>query len=178
MKKIIVGLFALSALTFASCSNGDYQADPASPANGAVNPKTPLGDDEFTWNGSEPISMKINGTPWTADQASFYLDTSGSNVITGTKDGKAGVIAMYLRDVWKGNSYPMEWKNYSRRAAWGDSVGNNEWVIYTSDRSNSGGIRIIRNDSAVIEGKFYFKGVSINEEVVNISEGYFKINKW
>jgi hypothetical protein len=178
MKKTLLGLLACSILMFASCANGDYLAAPDSPANGAVNPKTPLETDEFGWSGGgEPVSMKVNGSNWKADDATFVLDTTGANVITAFKGTGGQVLRLYLRDVWKNNVYPMEWQTYSRTATWGDTV-NKQWVIYTSDRSNSGGVKILQNDSAVIEGKFYFKGVSINEEVVNISDGYFKVRKF
>ncbi|GAA4467366.1 hypothetical protein GCM10023093_23140 [Nemorincola caseinilytica] len=160
----------------ASCSNGDYQTDPKSPANGAVNPVTPLDGSEFNWSGSEPLSMDINGSKWVADDVYFYLDTSGSNVLIASKVNSSVRLMLYLRDVWAGNVYSMEWQNYGRRAEFSDSTYIGE--IFTSDRSNSGGLRISRNDTAVIEGKFYFKGISQNSKVVNIRNGYFKINKW
>jgi hypothetical protein len=177
MKKLLYGILICSVVGgMMACSNGDYQADPQSPVNGVVNPATPLSGDEFSWSGSEPLSMDVNGKKWVADFATFVLDTSGSNVITAYKTGSPAMIHMVLRDVWKDNVYAMEWQNYSRRSEWYDSVQGN-WVKYTSDRSNSGGVKILRNDTAVIEGKFYFKGVSIDNKTVNISNGYFKVVK-
>ncbi len=178
MKKIIYGLLITSISAFVmSCSNGDYQADPDSPANEAVNPITPLGDDEFTWGGEKPMSYKVNGNFHKADYAGFALDTSGTNVIIGVMDNAPARMQFYLRDVWKGNLYSMEWQNYTRMATYTDSLYG-KYLQFSSDRSNSGGIKILRNDTAVIEAKFYFKGVTANGEVVNISDGYFYIEKY
>lgn len=177
MKKLLYGTLVCAILgSLASCSNGDYKASPTSPANGAVNPITPLGGDQFTWSGNEPLSMDINGVHWVADDVYFYLDTSGSNVLLASKAGSSVDLRLYLRDVWAGNTYSMEWKEYSRRAQYMDSAHVGE--VFSSDRSNSGGLKITVNDTIAIEGRFYFKGVSQNGQVVNISNGYFKLNKW
>ncbi len=178
MKKIFY-TFLVGAITLslASCSNGDYQADPASNANGAVNPVTPLADDEFNWKGEDPVSCDVNGTHWKADYASFVLDTSGANLIQAGKNGVIGRLSFYLKDVWKGNTYPMEWKDYNRYAAYYDSV-DKTFTGFFSYLSNSGGLKIIQNDSAVIKGYFYFKGISPEGKIINVSNGWFNINKW
>lgn len=177
MQKIAHALLVcFVVLGLASCSNGDYQADPASNGNGAVNPVTPLASSEFTWSGTEPMSCDINGKRWVADSVSFYLDDSGANLLYGFQFGKTPRFGFYLKDVWSGNDYPMEWKNYNRYAVYTDSLGYIDGTFY-SYLSNSGGLKIVQNDSAVIKGLFYFKGISPNGKIVNISNGYFKIDK-
>lgn len=177
MKKILHALLLSSIVCgIISCSNGDYNADPSSNANAAVNPITPLTDQEFTWSGEEPMSADINGSHWTADHAYFSLDTSGANVIIGIKDNSPIQLRFYLQDVWKGNVYDMEWHNYKRYAIYTDSTS----VLfgpYYSYLSNSGGLQILQNDTAVIKGMFYFKGVTANGKTVTVNKGFFKIDK-
>jgi hypothetical protein len=160
-----------------SCSNGDYEASPDSNANGAVNPVTPLTQSEFTWSGTDPMSADINGSRWVADSVSFNLDTSGGNIIVGAKYNSTPFLRFYLKDVWTNNLYDMEWENYNRFAQYIDSIGYIDGT-YSSYLSNSGGITILQNDTAVIKGLFYFKGISPNGKIVNISNGYFKIDKY
>jgi len=177
MKKVIYAtLFCALSLGVVSCSNGDYQADPASNANGAVNPQTPLTSEEFTWGGEEIMAADINGSRWVADSVYFALDTSGGNVIIGTKFNSASTLRFYLKDVWAGNLYSMEWEDYNRSCTYADSVGI-EYKMYYSYLSNSGGIKINANDTDVIKSQFYFKGVSADGKVANISNGYFNIVK-
>ena len=177
MKKVIYAtLLCALSLGVVSCSNGDYQADPASNANGAVNPLTPLTEEEFTWGGDEIMVADINGNRWEADSVYFALDTSGGNVLIGTKKNSTASLRFYLKDVWTGNLYSMEWEDYNRNCMLGDSVGG-FYKTYYSFLSNSGGIKITRNDSAAIKGLFYFKGVSADGKVANISKGYFNIDK-
>ncbi len=178
MKKLFYGLlFCTAVYGLSSCSNGDYQASPSSNANAAVNPITPLTEDEFSWSGDEPLSADINGSRWVADYASFALDSSGGNVIIGYKEGSRYIMRFYLKDVWTNNLYSMEWKDYNRFAYVTDSETLFTDGAYFSYLSNSGGVSIIQNDSAVIKGKFYFKGVSANGNVMTINNGYFKIDK-
>lgn len=177
MKKVFYSLLcAGSLLGFAACSNGDYNANPDSVENGAVNPITPLTSDEYNWGGTDPMSAEINGAGWVADNASFTLDGSGSNVLVGTKDGSAKVMRLSLKDVWSGNLYDMGWKNTDRYGLLTDTV-NNVFTPYYSYLGNSGGIKIIYNDTDAIKGMFYFKGVTLDGQVVTVNKGYFNIIK-
>lgn len=178
MKKIFQALLIAGiSASLVSCSNGDYVVDPSDNANGSVNPITPLTAAEFTWGGTKPFSAEINGSMWVADRANFTLDGSGGNVIVATKDGSPAVMSLYLKDVWSGNLYDMEWKNNIRYATYSDSV-ENKYETYFSALSNSGGLLMDRNDTAVIAGKFYFKGVSLDQKTVTINKGFFHIEKY
>lgn len=180
MKKILYSvLLAAISCVAVSCSNGDYQANPDSNANNAVNPITPLTASEFTWGSDDdaPFSADINGVHWKADNAYWGIDSSFANLIFASKDNSAKIFNLYLKDVWKDNLYDMEWANYNRFATFGDSV-NGDFPIYRSQLSNSGGVLILQNDSLKFKGKFYFKGVTTDGKIVNITNGYFDLKKF
>ena len=178
MRKLVYSLvFCSAVLGLVSCSNGDYQASPTSNANNAVNPITPLEPDEYSWSGDEPMSADINGARWVADYATFGLDSSGGNVLVGYKDGSPFLLRFYLKDVWTGNTYSMEWEDYDRFAYITDSATLFTDGAYFSYLSNSGGVHILRNDSAMIQGKFYYKGVSATGKTITVNNGYFEIEK-
>ncbi len=171
-------LFCAFVVGLVSCNNGDYIADPASNGNGAVNPITPLTSSQFTWfNPNVELSAKINGAYWEADYVTFGIDTAGSNVIVGYKNSDPVTVSLYLRDVWgPDNVYPMEWENYSRYGVYLNGLSSVDGG-YFSYLSNSGGLKITANDTDVIKGMFYFKGVSANGKVVNLSDGVINIIK-
>jgi hypothetical protein len=179
MKNIFYTILCFTLLSgLVSCNNGDYIADPDSNGNAAVNPITPLTSSEFTWFNSDVImSAKINGSYWAADHVDFALDTSGSNVLIGTKDGDPNVIQLYLRDVWgPDNVYPMEWENYSRFGVYLNATSFADGG-YFSYLGNSGGIKVTANDTAVLKAMFYFKGVTADQKVVTVSDGVINIVK-
>ncbi len=166
-------LFA-GVCSFSACSNGDYSANPSSNVSTAVNPLKPLTSSEFTWTGDEPLSADINGTHWKADVATWSIDDSGSNFIVATGGGR--MMYFKLADVWTGNVYDMQYKNTKRFSYYADS-GTSASGYYLSNLDNSGEINIIENDSLVIKGKFYYKGYNGAGKEVNITNGYFKIQK-
>jgi hypothetical protein len=167
MRKSFYSLLLLAGIcAFSACSNGDYSANPSSNVNGAVNPLNPLKASEFTWAGEEPLS---------ADEAHWGLDTSGANIIIATKGNK--MMYFRLTDVWTGNLYDMQYHNYKRFSYYTDSSSYG-LGYYQSNLDNSGEINIIENDTAVIIGKFYYKGANILGQEVSIKNGYFKISKY
>ncbi len=180
MKKLLYSALFCACITavLASCGGKDYVANPSSNANGSVNPLNPLTSSQFTWTGTAPLTVYVNGSPWTADTA-FYTfdDSSGTNVIVGYKGTQA--IQLNLTDVYAGNVYSMQLKTYNRIAVWYnlDSV----YAItstYSSILGNSGEIKIIENDSAKMVAQFYFQGVNASGGVDNFSNGYLSINKY
>ena len=179
MKRIFhtLALAVAIAGTLASCNNGDYVADPTSNANPGVNPVTPLTESEFTWgNQTEQLAADINGTRWVADHVSFFLDSTGANVVTGYKDESDIVLQLYMRDVWTGNLYEMEWNNLGRYGTVINSIPTNASVYY-SYLGNSGGVKISQNDSAFLRGTFYFKGVDRENNVTSVLKGVMNIEK-
>lgn len=175
MNRIFYALLLLAGIYgIASCSNGDYSANPASPQAGSINPLNPLTKNQFTWGGTNPVSADINGVHWVADAASFALDTSGANVIIATKG--VNIMMFYLRNVWSGNLYDMGYKVSSRYASYIDSASSLSGY-YFSYLGNSGEVYMVENDSAIIKGMFYFQGVTTDGKLINVSNGYFNIAK-
>ena len=180
MKKLLYSILVCAAVgsLFASCSNGDYVANPNSNANQSVNPLNPLKSSQFTWTGSKPLSVYVNGSPWVADTAYYgFNDSSGTNIIVGWKGHQ--YLQLNLSNVYGGSIYTMQLKTYNVIATWYDidsifSV-NSE---YTSLLGNSGEIKMIENDSAKMVAQFYFQGVNGYGGVSNFSNGYLEINKY
>ncbi len=182
MKKTFlpVLLFLSASIVLASCSNGDYSADPSGNANGSVNPLKPLTAGDFTWSGSGKFSVKVNGGGLiSTDSAYWSLDTSGANTIEAwTKDGKW--FRMYLKDTYTGNVYNLGFKQYNTqiRMLSGVDTATLTYTYYESVKGNSGGIYIDRNDSAVIEAHFYAQTINPLNQVNNLSEGHFRFEKF
>lgn len=175
MKKIIYALAVAGISVLASCSNGDYKASPDNNANGSVNPVSPLTSSEYTWNGQDPVSADINGAHWQADVAYFSLDSTWANILVASKGSQ--IMYFRLADVWGGNIYDLGYKVPNRYIVWTDSV-DGTYTAFASNLGNSAGLKVNQNDSAVIKGQFYAKAVSTSGKVVNISNGYFKLNKY
>ena len=177
MKQFIHAVLLFSGIIgFSACSNGDYIANPSSNGNSAINPITPLTAAEFTWSGQEPLSADINGVHWKADAVTFGLDSTGANIMIATSASGGKMMYFRLSDVWSGNLYDLEFKNVKRWSYYADSVGS-LLGYYRSDLGNSGEIKIVENDSAVISGLFYYEGVTPGGQIASIKNGYFKIIK-
>lgn len=175
MKKTFYSiLFVAVTGILGACSNGDYLANPSNPGNGSINPLNPLKSEDFTWTGTDPMSADINGTHWVAEAASFTLDTSGTNILVGTKG--ANIMGFYLNNVWSGNLYDMGFKVGNRFGTFLDSATAVNGA-YFSYLGNSGEVKILENDSAYIKGQFYFQGVTTGGKIINVTNGYFKIAK-
>ncbi len=167
-------MFAGVCSLFAACS-GDYTANPDSNANGVVNPLTPLTSSQFTWTGTDPMSATINGAGWVAGGSSWAIDTSGGNRLIGYLGST--VMYLYLKEVYAGNVYAMNYNGFNQSCTLADSVGG-AYYTYYSFLGNSGEVKIIENDSAYIKGLFYCKGVTPSGQVVAINNGYFNIRKF
>jgi hypothetical protein len=174
MKRIFYALAVAGISVLAACSNGDYKASPDNNANGSVNPVTPLTSTQYSWSGEDPLSANINGAYWKADEAYFMMDSTFSNILVGRKGNQ--LIYFYLRDVWKDNLYDIGYKVPYRYIAWTDSVDGTYSAFY-SNLGNSAGLKMLRNDSAGIQGLFYAKAVDAKGRVVNVSNGYFNLKK-
>ena len=181
MKKVLFSIFALwGVLSFSSCSNGEYIANPTTNANVSANPLNPYSTDAFSWTGSNAVSAKINGTYFHADstQAVWALD-SGSNVIA-AYTGLSYGIYLKLKDVYKGGIYSMGFNKTDRMGVWYDTsgTGTHKYKAFFSNFGNDGQVKIIQNDSNRIVGQFYFQALdSIGGFVVNVTEGWFNIKK-
>lgn len=181
MKKTFLPVLLFIAVCFgiASCSNGEYSANPGGNANGSINPLKPLTSGEFTWGGTGKFSVKVNGSFVSTDSAYWHLDTTGANEINAfTKDGKW--IRLHLKDTYGGNLYNMGFKQYNTYCQYliGIDTTNFTYTFCESPKGNSGGLFMNRNDSALIEGRFYCQTVSATGVITNLTEGYFKLDKF
>ena len=176
MKNLLFSLLLLAfvCVVYSSCSNGAYSANPNGAANSGVNPLKPLTSSEFTWSGSGSISADINGVHFVADTATWFLDSSGTNVFSGY-NATHGFI-FYLNNVYSVNLYPLQYHIYTTQAAYIDSI-NIASSYYESYLGNSGQVKITENDSAYIKGLFYFQGVTTSGKLVTVKNGYFNIAK-
>jgi len=141
---------------------------------------------KYDWSGASPISCNINGAPWVADPGSVtYSYASGYNMFGGNSGGHKGLY-FWFNGVYPGNTYTMGYKNGSQYIAYVDSptVASRFWYYSYNALFGTGGVQISRNDTfnpayhGYIEGKFYFEGIDSLGRVVNVSNGYFNIQKW
>lgn len=180
MKKILssILLIAGGCILAASCSNGVYSANPNGTSNTSVNPLKPLTIDEFTWSNGSPLAANINGAAFSADTVAWYLDSTGTNVFSGESGGKGFVF--YFSNVYATNLYNLSFNVVSTQAVYYTSADTATKTLgdkYLSTLGNSGQVLITQNDSAYLKGMFYFQGVSVDGNVVNISNGVFNITK-
>jgi hypothetical protein len=168
----------LATCTFFACSNGDYNANPTSAANGSVNPFELLDSAGFNWSGTNSISANINGNFFNVDstKVNFNLTATGTNVITGYLSPGRG-LRFELNEVYANNIYPLGYNNKYRLMEYHDSVGTNA-VTYYSYFGNVGQVQILRNDPLRIIGRFHFQALNmVNGTVINVSNGWFNIGK-
>jgi hypothetical protein len=178
MKRILSSLLLLAGISYgvASCSSGAYVANPSSNANGSINPLKPLKAGEFTWSGTDPVSLSLNGAPWVADTAYFfYIDSAGTNLVWAKNGNK--VLYLLMKNTWSNNVYNMGFKQYDVLGIYMDSFSASSGGWYQSALGNSGEVYMIENDSARITGKFYFQGVNASGAINNVTNGYFNISK-
>ncbi len=178
MRRFLYSILACSGLCAAlvSCSNGDYTANPDNPANNGVNPLKPLTKSEFTWANSGKFSGDINGTHFSADTVTWYLDSTGTNVFAGYNTERTKGFLFFLNNVYSGNLYQLTYHVVPTQAIWADTVGSSK-DYYASYLGNSGEVYITENDSACIKGLFYFQGVTTDGRLVTVSNGSFNIDK-
>lgn len=176
-------LFACFCGVLASCTGGDYNASPNSNANYVVNPLKPLTATQFSWgegttaaiwSGLGVMGATINGSSWSTNNASWYVDTTGTTVVTGYVGST--IIQLKMNTIYTGKVYPMNFHDYNPYCQLSDSVGGS-YLAYYSFNGNSGELYITENDSAYIKGMFYCECISNNGQITAINNGYFNISK-
>ena len=163
---------------FSACTGGAYNATPSSNANYVINPLQPLKASQFTWGvGSTTGTLGgvINGVAWSTSNATWVLDTTGSNDIVGNIGST--MVFLRLKEVYTNNLYSMGYLQYDHACSYSDSVGKNYFAYY-SYLGNSGEAYITENDSAYIRGMFYCECISASGQIAAINNGYFNIKKF
>lgn len=164
-------------ITLASCTQADYLADATDPANESVNPMNLLTADDFNaWDGTPPLSAKVNGVGYQAlSTATTYDFVGGFNIIKAFTNSK-DYFYLKMANVYAGNVYNMGSLEQDRTCYFRDSTNG---VTYYGNLGNVGQVYITRNDSANISGKFHFQALSaMNGILINVSTGYFNVNKY
>jgi len=180
MKNVILTILLFGAVAcglFSACTGGAYNASPGSNANYVINPLEPLKTSQFTWGvGSTTGTLGgvINGVAWSTNNATWYLDTTGTNDIV----GNVGSVMIFLRlkGVYSNNLYSMGYQQYNQSCSYSDSVGSNFYAYY-SYNGNSGEVYVTENDSAYIRGMFYCECIASTGQIAAINNGYFNIKK-
>lgn len=185
MKRILYASFfaACAALSLASCMNGDYDADP----NNVSTTTNPLnqgqnggggsgGNSSFNWNGSDPMSAKVNGTGWQAAEFTYLPSMQGFPASVVGKAGDKSAITIQLPTNPTINSTYSFGSNltgsYSVNIESSDPDN-----VYSAGLGGGGQIQITEDDATHIKGKFYFSGKNIGGQTRTISEGYFNVTK-
>jgi hypothetical protein len=178
MKKIlfISAFAACAAMGMSSCMNGDYDANPDT-VNTGGNPLTPVnpggggGNSNdpayYSWNGTDPVSAKIDGAAYQATGA-MALDLSG--IITLQASGGGKMVQVMFPSA-TANGTILECNSTSTNII---TVDNN----YTSATGSGGKIYVIENDATHCKGKFFgnLKMISGGGNM-DVTEGYFNVTK-
>ena len=187
MKRILYASFfaACAALSLASCMNGDYDADPTnvSTTTNPLNQNQNNGggggggsNSNFDWNGSDPMSAKVNGSGWQAASFVYAPAQQGfpANVV-GESGDKSTITIQLPTNPTVNTTY---------------SFGSNLTASYLVEKNSqnpddlfgagfggSGQIQITEDDATHIKGKFYFTAKNLAGQSRTISEGYFNVTK-
>ncbi len=184
MKKIIfTSLFAaFAAAGLSSCMNGDYDANPTVTATG-TNPLTPVntggggggGNNSFNWNGTDPMSAKINGTGWQATDITFAPSVNGlPEAVVGNGPNNTA-ITVYIPENAAANSVTNF--NSSITASWSANTMGGADDVYGAAFGSGGAVQILENDATHVKGKFYFNAKNLSGGAVTVTEGYFNATK-
>ena len=181
MNRLSSLLLIAFGVIFIGCTKAAYQADATGAANESVNPLNLLTKDEFTWSGTPPLSAKVNGVAFQAQQANFYFGfDTGNNRIYAYRGSDSVGFTLRLKDVYADNVYNFQYGSTLRMGTYRSDSARGP--LYYSYLGNVGQVYIVRNDTAApwtIEGKFHFQALTaINGKLINVSEGYFKFNKF
>jgi hypothetical protein len=183
MKNTFYAFLIAAAISFAvtACSSGEYNANPSSTTNQSINPLHPLDSAGFDWasTSASPFSASINGGGFVGkDSLSgwFLDDTTGADVVYGI-NGLQG-FKLYLLSAYAGKIYSLGYHEYKTWALYSDvDTSFLPGHAFYSYFGNSGEVQILENDIHAIRGMFYFQGVTSTGAVVNVTNGYFNINK-
>lgn len=188
MKKILYAsaLVAISMFGMASCMNGDYDANPADRATGE-NPLNQGGNNgsggsnggnnsNFNWNGSDPMSAKVNGSGWQAADAMYVPAMTGfPATIVGTGGDNSAIVVSIPNNPTINTTY--SFGNNLLGSYSTDMNSQNPDDRYVSGLGGNGQVMITENDDSHIKGKFYFTGKNSVGGSRTVNEGYFNVTK-
>ena len=162
-------ILAAAVLSFASC-NKQYDTEVS---DSQTNNNGGGSGSNFNWNGTPPLSAKVDGVPFQAVSIDGFMEFAGYyGFIAEAADGSSINPAIPVGAV-PGLVYSMPspanlgWQNSST----GAPIGL---------QASPGKVKIITNNATTLEGYFWadMKDPSGQRDtVVHITEGYFKVDK-
>src|SRR5690606_12255911 len=165
----------------------DYDANPDMDNSGAVNPYNPGGGgnggggSSFNWTGTDPMSAKINGTEWKANEG-IYMNAMGFETIVGQSGNEGDPFASTITIMFQNANlevdkiYDFNTTSTTASSSYSANLGDPNTVF--TGNLGGGKVKILEIDDTHIKGLFYFKGVNtFTQESVEITEGYFNIVK-
>ena len=183
MKKILFSILiaASASAGFSSCMNGDYDANPGGVVNGN-NPLNPPGSGggggggSFNWNGTDPMSAKVDGNAWQAASTTYVPSIMGFPAsVTGTGPNNTAIL-INIPDNAAANSVTSFGSSVT--ASWSaNTVGGNPNDVYGAALGSGGSVQILENDATHVKGKFFFNAKNSSGTAVNVTEGYFTATK-
>ena len=179
MKKFVIAAAILmsSSMAIMSCDNGAYDADPGTNNNGVPPIGIPGGGGSgggggsFNWTGTDPMSAKIDGTPFQATGTGNYIEMSGFYIVSAGNAGTSILINF--------PSAPSANTVYSFNTTTSASMteGSNSYTSNTA-AGGSGAVKVLENDATHIKGYFYgvFKS-PLGGGTKTVTDGYFNVTK-
>ena len=175
MKKLIlaVSLMLSASLTFMSCNNGVYDANPDTNNTGAPPNGGGGGGGSFTWTGTDPVSGKVDGVAFQCTSGAA-IDFFGYLNVNGFGAAAGDISLIMPSTITVGGVY-----NFSTVTNGTFNAGTSSSDIYSGNtaQGGSGAIKILENDATHVKGLFYgtFKNSAGAAKV--ITDGYFNVLK-
>ena len=159
-------LLTVAVLSLTACSK---QSDPKISDSQTDNN---YGNGGFTWTGTAPMSAKIDGQDFLADQVIFSAQSENHFSIMGMYGGGALMVSLLIpKSVKAGQIVNLPDPSIITIAS------NTESEVLVS---TTGKIRIAINNATSIEGHFWADmgdGAHVRDTTVKVTEGYFKVKK-
>lgn len=165
MKKIytLSAAAAIAACSLFSCSKQSDVKVTESEVGGSTS--------GFNWSGTAPMSAKLDGQPFQAATAQFAIGGGGMMVCAGHDENTLTLLSFSL----PGNATAGKVYTLPYPAAATATIAVSSVLV-----AKSGKIKVVRNDAGILEGYFWaelYNPQNLSEPVVQLSEGYFKVEK-
>jgi hypothetical protein len=163
-------ILAVAVLSFASC-NKQYDTEVSdSQTNNNNNGSGGAGGSGFSWTGTAPMSAKINGIPFLANEI-YVSEAAGVYYNILGQENDAAILSVSIPfNAKAGQVFSMP-----TPAASSCVLPPNLALI-----STTGKLKIVTNNSTTIEGYFWADERDPNglsDTTVHVTEGYFKVDK-
>jgi len=151
---LFVTILSIALISFSSCSKGDDDATPESPALS-----------------SGAISLKVDGASWNASLAVQGINTNGVINVTGS-DSDAKQASVILYGVTEPGTYTIGGGS-THQLRWTEGLAQTE-TYSANGVIGSGTITVTELSSTKIKGSFSFTGMNTAQATKNITDGSFE----